>query len=145
MIVRATILEFVRLGERALVACDVSGGEIRCGTVLEVEGRRDPWRVTGVAMVAADPYRRGRWGFVLVPLRGGRDLAAGDVLRGAADPIPCPCCGSRGLAEAGAYEICAVCGWEDDPVQSAQPDRAGGANRASLDEARAAWAARIAE
>jgi len=38
--------------------------------------------------------------------------------------------------EAGAYEICRVCGWEDDPVQEAQPDYAGSANTASLLQAR---------
>jgi hypothetical protein len=32
-----------------------------------------------------------------------------------------------------------VCGWEDDPVQRADPSFAGGANVLSLNEARAAW------
>jgi hypothetical protein len=27
---------------------------------------------------------------------------------------PCPCCGFRTLAEKAAFEICAVCFWEDD-------------------------------
>ena len=48
----------------------------------------------------------------------------------------CPCCAKDSLAEAGAYEICGVCGWEDDPVQEAQPDYAGGANTPSLIQAR---------
>jgi len=26
----------------------------------------------------------------------------------------CPCCGERTLSERGSYEICDVCGWEDD-------------------------------
>ncbi|HEX2593247.1 MAG TPA: CPCC family cysteine-rich protein [Rhizomicrobium sp.] len=55
--------------------------------------------------------------------------------------FPCRCCGSLVLAELGAYEICRVCDWEDDPVQSADPDFAGGANALSLNAARAAWAA----
>ncbi|MDU7200952.1 MAG: CPCC family cysteine-rich protein, partial [Enterobacteriaceae bacterium] len=33
------------------------------------------------------------------------------------------------------------CGWEDDPVQSADPDFAGGANSLSLHACRLAWAA----
>ena len=53
--------------------------------------------------------------------------------------IPCPCCGSKTLSESGVYEICDVCGWEDDPVQSANPNYAGGANKQSLNEARKAW------
>lgn len=49
---------------------------------------------------------------------------------------PCPCCNSLVLSEVGAYEICDVCGWEDDPVQSEDPSYAGGANKTSLDECR---------
>lgn len=37
------------------------------------------------------------------------------------------------------YEICDVCFWENDPVQSWNPDRGGGANIMSLNEARKAW------
>lgn len=51
----------------------------------------------------------------------------------------CPVCGQHTLSERGAYEICGVCGWEDDPAQSGAPDLAGGANRESLNQARANW------
>ncbi|EIQ00556.1 hypothetical protein OpiT1DRAFT_05102 [Opitutaceae bacterium TAV1] len=54
---------------------------------------------------------------------------------------PCPCCGAKTISEPGAYEICDVCDWEDDPVQSTDPDYAGGANKQSLNEARKAWLA----
>jgi hypothetical protein len=47
----------------------------------------------------------------------------------------------RERSKRGNYEICAVCGWEDDPVQSADPDFAGGANSLSLHACRLAWAA----
>lgn len=53
--------------------------------------------------------------------------------------MPCPCCGSQTISEAGAYEICDVCGWEDDPVQCADPAYAGGANAESLSVARERW------
>ncbi|WP_109583620.1 CPCC family cysteine-rich protein [Cupriavidus plantarum] len=52
---------------------------------------------------------------------------------------PCPCCGSLTLDELGVYEICIVCGWEDDPVQSSEPEYAGGANSCSLREAQLLW------
>lgn len=52
---------------------------------------------------------------------------------------PCPCCGSGVIDKPGAYEICDVCGWEDDPVQSSNPNFAGGANKLSLLDARSAW------
>ena len=48
----------------------------------------------------------------------------------------CPCCGHRTLSEKGAYEICPVCYWEDDPVQSRDPGFSGGANDLSLVESR---------
>lgn len=51
----------------------------------------------------------------------------------------CPCCESKVIGEPGAYEICEVCNWEDDPIQSADPTCAGGANRMSLVQARIAW------
>ncbi len=47
----------------------------------------------------------------------------------------CPCCNEYTISEVGGWEIC-DCGWEDDPVQEAQPDLAGGANRMSLLQAR---------
>lgn len=37
----------------------------------------------------------------------------------------------------GSFEICEVCGWEDDAVQLANPTSGGGANRESLVEAQA--------
>lgn len=49
---------------------------------------------------------------------------------------PCPVCGRMILQE---YDICDVCGWENDPVQLANPTLSGGANHESLQEARKAW------
>ena len=46
---------------------------------------------------------------------------------------PCPACGFLAFGEPpGSYEICSVCGWEDDHVQLRFPGMAGGANKASL-------------
>ena len=50
--------------------------------------------------------------------------------------IKCPCCGK---CEVGEYDICDACGWENDPIQFAKPDYAGGANHMSLNEARQAY------
>ncbi len=48
----------------------------------------------------------------------------------------CPCCGFKVFDEPpGSYEICEVCGWEDDAVQLANPCTGGGANGESLTEA----------
>lgn len=53
--------------------------------------------------------------------------------------VPCPCCG-EGLVEANhEFDICDVCGWEDDDYQFNNPDYRGGANRMSLNEARRAY------
>ncbi|MBC9246834.1 hydrolase [Paracoccus sp. 11-3] len=50
----------------------------------------------------------------------------------------CACCGYLTLEEPppGSFEICPVCGWEDDIAQFNNPDRAGGANLVSLNQAR---------
>ena len=51
---------------------------------------------------------------------------------------PCPCCGFETFTDPpGSYEICSVCGWEDDHVQLCHPEMRGGANRDSLLEAQA--------
>ncbi|TKC98297.1 MULTISPECIES: CPCC family cysteine-rich protein [Polyangium] len=52
----------------------------------------------------------------------------------------CPCCGKRTLPERGHYDICDNCDWEDDPSQESSPDRGGGANVVSLEEARKNYA-----
>jgi hypothetical protein len=52
------------------------------------------------------------------------------------DRYPCPCCGFDVFIEGpGSYDICPICGWEDDIVQLRWPDSAGGANRPCLIDA----------
>ena len=49
--------------------------------------------------------------------------------------LACPGCGLRTFADCyGSYDICPVCGWEDDAVQLANPCSGGGANKESLAE-----------
>lgn len=49
---------------------------------------------------------------------------------------PCPACGFLTFEEpSGSYDICPLCGWEDDPVQLAFPRLRIGANGYSLLEA----------
>jgi hypothetical protein len=56
----------------------------------------------------------------------------------------CDCCGYRTLLNAGHYEICAVCGWEDDRDDNNRirggPDAPSGPNGISLTQARANYA-----
>ena len=52
----------------------------------------------------------------------------------------CPVCNNETLEDLHEYDICTVCWWEDDPFQYEHPDYAGGANKLSLNQARAAWA-----
>ena len=75
------------------------------------------------------------------------DLVAGhrgrweaSQLRSAEDNVFfCAVCASPVPGQRGEYDICEVCGWEDDPVQTDDSSCAGGANVLSLDEARALW------
>ena len=49
--------------------------------------------------------------------------------------FPCPSCGFLMFSEGvGSYEICGICGWEDDDVQLKYPGMRGGANGGSLKE-----------
>jgi hypothetical protein len=50
----------------------------------------------------------------------------------------CPCCSYLTLSEdpPGTFEICPVCGWEDDDVQFRDPQYSGGANVICLSKAR---------
>ena len=49
----------------------------------------------------------------------------------------CPCCGYQTLDEPanGTYDICDLCGWEDDAIQNQDPDYEGGANGICLRQA----------
>ena len=64
--------------------------------------------------------------------------AQGKTIRYLEEPADkrCPVCGKYYFSETGSYEICPVCGWEDDPSQKRWPDMEGGANHESLNEAR---------
>jgi hypothetical protein len=52
----------------------------------------------------------------------------------------CPCCTQLTLPCDGQFEICDVCGWQDDQVQLDDPEHEGGANVLSLNQARARFA-----
>lgn len=64
----------------------------------------------------------------------------GEALNG--ELRPCPCCGSKVLTTPSVYEICKLCGWEDDPVQFRDQNYSGGANKLSLNQARIEWLSR---
>lgn len=55
------------------------------------------------------------------------------------NPVKCPCCNLPTLSEIAAYEICTVCGWEDDGQNDDNSEKVlGGPNKDySLNEARA--------
>lgn len=56
-------------------------------------------------------------------------------------PYPCPCCGAPNeIDEEGLYEICLVCGWEDDGYQRKFPDDTGANGKLTLNQARKLWA-----
>ena len=60
--------------------------------------------------------------------------------------LPCPCCGEPALAERAAFEICPVCGWEDDGQDDRDADtvRGGPNGDLSLTEARRIYTQRTA-
>ena len=46
----------------------------------------------------------------------------------------CPVCRKHAFSALSSYEICPICKWEDDPIQTAAPDYEGGANGISLNK-----------
>jgi hypothetical protein len=56
----------------------------------------------------------------------------------------CECCGKCTI-ESGAYEICPLCGWEDDDYQNEYPDYAPGANKLSLNKHRKQYEQKLKE
>lgn len=48
----------------------------------------------------------------------------------------CPICGQTELRE---FDICDVCGWENDLIQYNQPDYKGGANQMSVNQAKTTY------
>ncbi|MCL2420300.1 MAG: hypothetical protein FWD03_00435 [Defluviitaleaceae bacterium] len=50
----------------------------------------------------------------------------------------CDICGK--IVVPNDFGLCKICGWEDDPLQSHDPDYRGGANPDSLNERKAWWA-----
>ncbi|MCI7327124.1 CPCC family cysteine-rich protein [Hornefia butyriciproducens] len=53
--------------------------------------------------------------------------------------IKCPVCGKHEFENIDDYRVCPVCGWENEEYQRQCPNEDGGANRMSLNQARAAW------
>lgn len=51
--------------------------------------------------------------------------------------IICPVCGKYRFKF--EYDVCEVCGWENDGLQFIEPDYEGGANKLSLNEYRKQW------
>lgn len=51
----------------------------------------------------------------------------------------CPCCGYQTLPERGAYDICAVCQWEDDGRSEDRADDISSVNHMSLRDYRLRW------
>jgi len=50
--------------------------------------------------------------------------------------LECPVCGKYYFAEENSFDICPICGWENDCVQADDHNYAGGANPLSVNEAR---------
>lgn len=51
----------------------------------------------------------------------------------------CPVCRRYYFSNTNSYEICPICNWEDDRLQTIDPNLKEGANKLSLNEARKAF------
>ena len=61
-----------------------------------------------------------------------------DIKKNKYDKFQCYCCGYYTLSNKpdNTFQLCPVCFWEDDGVQSSDTDYVGGANTMSLNQAR---------
>lgn len=59
--------------------------------------------------------------------------------------IKCPVCGKYPFSEENDFDICPVCGWENDGDQLNNPDSDVGANSVSLNDARKLYLAKSIE
>jgi ribosomal protein L37AE/L43A len=59
--------------------------------------------------------------------------------------IKCPVCGKYEFPQENDFDVCEICGWENDGVQYDDPDYEGGANRLSLNQFREKWQAQLKE
>jgi cold shock CspA family protein len=138
--------------------------ETGLGRIDSADGRSFGFHLTQIAdgsrTIALDSHvgfdvvagRLGQWEAVNIEPNNhpGHPLFGDDEVDGEGDTdaaveeyeieaFPCPVCGAAVEGDAGEYEICAMCSWEDDPIQLNDPSFAGGANQQSLDAARLAW------
>ena len=51
----------------------------------------------------------------------------------------CPVCDKHTFSCHDSFEVCPICGWEDDELQCDEPDYEGGANTESLNQAKDEW------
>ena len=54
-------------------------------------------------------------------------------------PHKCPVCGRHDFSTHDSYEICPVCGWEDDWYQEENPQEDTGANEMCLNDYKTAY------
>jgi hypothetical protein len=52
-------------------------------------------------------------------------------------PRKCAVCGLHEIAY--DFDICPICGWQDDLLQNVEPDFTGGANELSLHQYKETW------
>lgn len=53
--------------------------------------------------------------------------------------VKCPVCGKYEFKAPDDFDVCPICNWENDGLQTDEPDYAGGANKMSLNQAKEAW------
>lgn len=58
------------------------------------------------------------------------------LIANAPDSVPhkCPVCGKYEFECENSFDICPYCGWEDDGIQTAEPNYSGGANHLCLND-----------
>lgn len=108
-------------------------GEVQCshcGWIYELRQLDEPDTYTGFNDKTLNEYKK----WYEEKIKENPDYDYGEEHM--PEPIPhmCPICGKYEFEDDGSFDICIYCGWEDDNLQTARPDYAGGANELSLNE-----------
>ncbi len=107
------------------------------GTVAALTGEEWPFHCTQIMGGARNIRAETAIAFDVVAGLPGRWEATRLRAR-SPEAFLCPVCAGVIDGSTATYEICAMCGWEDDPVQRDDSAMPVGANLMSLDEARRA-------
>ncbi len=101
-----------------------------CGWIYEIKQLEKPDTYLGFNKKTLNEYKK----WYEEKIKENPDYDYGEENMPKLIPHMCPICGKYEFEGDGSFDICIYCGWEDDNVQTANPNYSGGANELSLNK-----------